>query len=147
MNANLIKCKCNNCSSHIEFDAETAGETVQCPNCSLETVLFVPSARTKEPPIQRPPNLRACPDCGRDVSKNAPTCPNCGARISSKRSDLKKSTIVCSYIVAVLMPFAGFFVGIYLLLKKEFGHGVSVMALSLLFGSILWTAIALLSQS
>ena len=42
------------------------------------------------------------------------------------------STIVCSYLLAVLMPFFGFFAGIYLLAKKQPGHGVACIAISLL---------------
>ncbi len=39
-------------------------------------------------------------------------------------------TIVCSYILALLMPLFGFFAGIYLLAKKQVGHGVTCMAIS-----------------
>lgn len=44
---------------------------------------------------------------------------------------LGTSTIVCSYLLAVLMPFLGFFAGIYLLAKKQPGHGVACMAISI----------------
>ena len=36
------KCNCNNCSQPIEFPAEMAGQTIECPNCKLETILFIP---------------------------------------------------------------------------------------------------------
>ncbi len=43
----LAKCPCQHCSGKIEFDASgfKAGETqtVECPHCHLETVLFVPT--------------------------------------------------------------------------------------------------------
>ncbi len=40
----LVKCRCQNCDGHIEFDASgfRPGETrkVECPHCNLETILF-----------------------------------------------------------------------------------------------------------
>jgi hypothetical protein len=41
------KCNCNQCSQPIEFPAEMAGQTVQCPTCKMETVLFIPSDKAK----------------------------------------------------------------------------------------------------
>jgi len=38
-----IKCPCNNCDIFIEFPAQGLGQTVVCPHCGLETVLFKPS--------------------------------------------------------------------------------------------------------
>src|SRR5271169_2795015 len=35
-------CTCNLCNGKIEYDATHAGETIQCPHCKAETVLFVP---------------------------------------------------------------------------------------------------------
>ena len=43
MNIFLVKCKCQHCNQPLEFEAQHAGELIQCPNCSLETVLFIPS--------------------------------------------------------------------------------------------------------
>ncbi len=37
------KCTCQFCNGHISFPAGAAGQTVSCPHCGLETVLFVPS--------------------------------------------------------------------------------------------------------
>lgn len=37
-----IKCPCNNCDVLIEFPAHGLGQTVTCPHCGLETVLFEP---------------------------------------------------------------------------------------------------------
>lgn len=52
MNATFSKCPCNNCSAKIEFETGHAGETVTCPHCQLETVLFVPYGA---PTILAPP--------------------------------------------------------------------------------------------
>ena len=48
-----MKCPCNNCSEHLEFEESAAGETVKCPHCGMDTVLFVPpvplDSRQSEP--------------------------------------------------------------------------------------------------
>lgn len=40
-------CRCQYCDGGIEFDASHAGETVSCPHCGIETLLFVPVADAK----------------------------------------------------------------------------------------------------
>jgi len=37
-----IKCPCNNCDIFIEFPAKGLGQTITCPHCGTETVLFKP---------------------------------------------------------------------------------------------------------
>lgn len=37
-----MQCPCNNCPQVLEFEQSQAGETVQCPSCGLDTVLFIP---------------------------------------------------------------------------------------------------------
>lgn len=32
-------------------------------------------------------NLTSCPDCGREISKDAATCPHCGKRIKEEGVD------------------------------------------------------------
>jgi membrane protein YdbS with pleckstrin-like domain/DNA-directed RNA polymerase subunit RPC12/RpoP len=39
------KCVCNNCPGHIEFDESSAGQTVVCPHCGIETMLYVPQGK------------------------------------------------------------------------------------------------------
>jgi Zn finger protein HypA/HybF involved in hydrogenase expression len=39
-----IKCSCNNCEIFIEFPAHGLGQTIACPHCGMETVLFKPTA-------------------------------------------------------------------------------------------------------
>ena len=34
---------CNNCSGHVEFPAEGVGQTIACPHCGLDTLLFRPA--------------------------------------------------------------------------------------------------------
>ena len=44
-----IKCSCQHCSTHLEFDAANAGAVVVCPNCQRETTLWVPGATGSKP--------------------------------------------------------------------------------------------------
>jgi hypothetical protein len=45
----LVKCACNQCPGHLEFDTKDAGRTVTCPHCGAETVLFIPSGAQYRP--------------------------------------------------------------------------------------------------
>lgn len=38
----IVKCNCNHCSAHLEFDSENAGQVIACPTCGMETTLYVP---------------------------------------------------------------------------------------------------------
>jgi DNA-directed RNA polymerase subunit RPC12/RpoP len=38
----LAVCTCNTCSAHLEFEPANAGTAIQCPQCGMETVLFIP---------------------------------------------------------------------------------------------------------
>ena len=49
------------------------------------------------------------------------------------------STIAGSYFLAVLIPIIGFFAGLYLILKKQAGHGVACMALSVIMFIIVFS--------
>jgi hypothetical protein len=40
----LAKCNCNNCSTHLEFDPQNAGQSILCPKCGIETTLYLPPA-------------------------------------------------------------------------------------------------------
>jgi hypothetical protein len=57
LESNLTVCRCRHCDGGIEFDARQVGETVACPHCELETLLFVPSADQKPPVIVSPSQL------------------------------------------------------------------------------------------
>ena len=69
-----MRCTCNSCSTILEFDEEHAGETIVCPHCGAETVLYFPDTtfhapakeerfdRTEHPAVtevavQEPPKL------------------------------------------------------------------------------------------
>jgi hypothetical protein len=41
----IIKCSCQNCGGHLEFDSEGVGLTVDCPHCGMKTQLFIPQTK------------------------------------------------------------------------------------------------------
>jgi hypothetical protein len=47
----LATCPCNTCSQPIEFDHEQNGQTLNCPHCGVDTVLFLPAV--KPPPVAK----------------------------------------------------------------------------------------------
>jgi len=81
-------------------------------------------------------------------------CPLCGkeTHVRAKGSDYSfkpnventdyDGMIMAGYALAILLPVVGFFIGLYLILKNQTGHGVAAMALSCLAGT-LWTALFL----
>ena len=53
--SNESKCNCQYCNGHITFPAEMAGQSINCPHCQLETLLFISAAAV---PIKQPPPTR-----------------------------------------------------------------------------------------
>lgn len=51
----FVKCRCQHCNEPIEFEADHAGETVTCPHCTLDTLLFIPAPQSAAPPKARIP--------------------------------------------------------------------------------------------
>lgn len=39
----LVKCFCQTCNGHLEFDSTISGQTVNCPHCGIETLLYIPN--------------------------------------------------------------------------------------------------------
>jgi hypothetical protein len=54
--SNESKCNCQYCNGHITFPAEMAGQSINCPHCQLETLLFIPPAAV--PRRQPTPHLK-----------------------------------------------------------------------------------------
>jgi hypothetical protein len=52
---NEAKCSCQYCNGHIAFPKEMAGQSINCPHCQLETLLFIPPAAA---PLKQPPPTR-----------------------------------------------------------------------------------------
>jgi hypothetical protein len=60
MSTNYVKCNCQHCNGVIEFDAsrieatgnfggQITGQTIPCPHCGMDTILFVPNKNVKKP--------------------------------------------------------------------------------------------------
>jgi hypothetical protein len=46
-NNNFVKGECRHCAGHLEFAADAAGETIQCPHCGQPTELVLPVSAIK----------------------------------------------------------------------------------------------------
>ena len=75
-----------------------------------------------------------CPHCKANMQLPAPAARPI---IEAQANSIAGTTIFCTYILSVIMPFAGFFAGIYLMTKKESGHGLTCIALSIIFNALL----------
>ena len=40
-------CACNLCSEQIEFEPSAGGQTVACPHCGMDTILFIPQRQSQ----------------------------------------------------------------------------------------------------
>ncbi len=43
------KCRCQHCNQSIEFPKDASGQIVECPNCKMETLLFIPKKAVPPP--------------------------------------------------------------------------------------------------
>jgi hypothetical protein len=56
------ECPCQHCNAHLEFEEEAAGKTIVCPQCGMETVLFVPAVDVQtepQPQLSKPTTKKA----------------------------------------------------------------------------------------
>ncbi len=115
-----IKCPCNICGKHIEFESDffQRGTTITCPHCEMETLLFIPPSHSLSPAESKPTTktkLINCADCGKEVSPRAVACPHCGAPINpaaapSQTAYAKKPTglltkFIAGFIILLLISF------------------------------------------
>ncbi len=89
-----------------------------------------------------------CPHCGKETTLVASISPSFVRKISPEGS-LEAPTIAGArpvfliYVIAFLIPIVGFFLGVWLVAKKEGNHGAAVMILSAVLFFIylaLWAA-------
>jgi DNA-directed RNA polymerase subunit RPC12/RpoP len=59
----------------------------------------------------------------------------------AEAGEVSEGNIAAAYILALIVPFIGFFAGIYLLAKKQPGHGVACMAISVFAFLVFYTLI------
>lgn len=91
-----------------------------------------------------------CKSCGLQINDEAVICTNCGVKtdnfeksvnenaqiiepevISDQKDESIKKALIVGYITALLIPFVGLIVGIYVLAKNAVLHGVGIITLSL----------------
>lgn len=74
-----------------------------------------------------------CPACGKETHIYAK-----GSDYSCKplESDALDGVILAGYALAIILPVAGFFVGVYLLCKNQPAHGAATMAMSCVFAAV-----------
>jgi predicted RNA-binding Zn-ribbon protein involved in translation (DUF1610 family) len=97
--------KCPNCRVELEVEDSVYDQVFECPGCKSE--VMIPRHRM----LVRMPVPRVI--------------------IAAPAKSISDENIGAAYIIALAVPFIGFFVGIYLLMKKEAGHGLACVALSI----------------
>src|SRR5437868_880898 len=85
-----------------------------------------------------------CRGCGTQIHETAPSCPKCGAvqRIDRDPS-AQRGGIIGAYVTAVIFPLLGIGLGVYLLVKKRWLHGIFSILLGvfmLAFWGAFWPA-------
>jgi hypothetical protein len=70
----IIKCNCNNCSTHLEFEAGNEGVIIACPSCGLDTRLYAPPPPPAPvlPPKEKLPLNQSVADPRKTVEASAP---------------------------------------------------------------------------
>lgn len=75
-----------------------------------------------------------CPACGKETHI-LPAGSNFVPIKTGADSEMD-AAIAAGYAFAILLPVIGFFIGVYLAIKNEVGHGVAAMALSCIASSL-----------
>lgn len=150
-----IEFGCTKCGQHLVIDAAGAGQAVNCPKCGQ--VLIVPSQvkyrdessvalQQSTDARGKPTNLLHCPDCQREVSKQAATCPHCGKPLGESDKRILSALLLLFFFgifgahafyagrlrrgVLYLVWFIGFLVSLWLYgiaITREAGPEIDVL--------------------
>lgn len=87
-------CHCFECQGELHFSADGLGETIECPICHQETILYdsrdegepMPNPEIKSqvsktnssPPPSNSPSLKSCKTCNGAVAESSQVCIHCG---------------------------------------------------------------------
>jgi hypothetical protein len=74
-----------------------------------------------------------CRGCGTQIHESAESCPKCGA-VQKIASPAQKGAIIGAYVGAIVLPILGIGIGIYLLVKQKWLHGI----LSIMISVFMW---------
>lgn len=82
-----MKIQCPKCGQNYEVEEGIRGEKVECQICKTEFIATGAQPDLKPiPSISPNANLIYCPDCGKQISRNATACPNCGSQIQRQQA-------------------------------------------------------------
>jgi len=141
----MIKFHCVRCGKKIECPDSYAGRNSRCPAC--KEPITVPESVLIEDSNTTVSNI-FCSICGASMPRQALMCVKCGAenaRIKKSErevevSNVGKFQIFSAYFLAFIIPILGVIAGIILLCKKETGHGLGALIISV-FSFIFWAIV------
>jgi hypothetical protein len=111
------RCNCQRCGKPIVFPIDLHNTDVECPHCRKSTTLRVPE-----------PSLHGSSPSSR--VRKGETPPVITSTPKTDYSIVGAVGLACS----ILIPFVGFFIGIYLLAKRQPARGCVCMAISIIAG-------------
>jgi predicted RNA-binding Zn-ribbon protein involved in translation (DUF1610 family) len=126
---NSVKFLCPLCGGNLEIAAENVGQFAPCPHCGEEIPLEKPA---QEDFVIKSSNLAQY----QQVRNRAAT------QAATGTTPELKQLVKVGYLLAIIMPLIGFFIGLFLLFKNRPLDGILCMVLSLIFSGI-WAAVLL----
>lgn len=102
----LVKCNCNNCPAHLEFESSNAGSVVVCPKCGMETKLYIPTVQRPPPPqgLPIPPEPAPKPSAPPAQLQVGQVVPTTGSSPGQKREltlSVWGGRVVCAFLAVV----------------------------------------------
>lgn len=126
----FVICRCQYCDKGIEFDAIHTGETIVCPHCNLETVLFIPQSKQRLPEktVVPKPSLLNCSNLtigDISITKDKVITPNGIGNLAdsqwifSDMSRIEKRIPAVAIILAIVFALLCLIGLLFLLMKEE----------------------------